>query len=316
MPPGTPTYPPAPIKSKDFCSVVVVYTGNFVHVGHHPRAPAHHSGQPAPDTRRAAPGFARLPRRSCPPTSSPSSATPSWSGRAFRTPGTTTPRSSNATPTLRTRRGPASSSVRPATARASSTRPSRSSRRSSPSTPAIRSPTSSSTAWPWPTTIRSSRSSRTRRRPASRSSTSASWSRTIRRVGTPPTRWPRSTSAADVWPRKRSGWRTTISARATPSAGRQRLELVIKEYPRTLVVPEALWLLADLNMREGKTRAGPRAAAAAAAGVRLHRVRPAGHPAAARPEIVHARHRRPPLRHPHASDAGDARGHGQGRGGR
>jgi outer membrane protein assembly factor BamD len=45
-------------------------------------------------------------------------------------------------------------------------------------------------------------------------------------------------------------------SQGNPSAGRQRLELVIKEYPRTLVVPEALWLLADLNMREGKTEQG------------------------------------------------------------
>ena len=38
-----------------------------------------------------------------------------------------------------------------------------------------------------------------------------------------------------------------------PSAARQRLELVLKEYPRTLVMPEALWLLAEVNFREGKT---------------------------------------------------------------
>jgi len=38
-----------------------------------------------------------------------------------------------------------------------------------------------------------------------------------------------------------------------PSAARQRLELVLKEYSRTLVVPEALWLLAEVNFREGKT---------------------------------------------------------------
>jgi len=37
-----------------------------------------------------------------------------------------------------------------------------------------------------------------------------------------------------------------------PGAARQRLELVLKEYPRTLVVPEALWLLAEVNLREGK----------------------------------------------------------------
>jgi outer membrane protein assembly factor BamD len=37
-----------------------------------------------------------------------------------------------------------------------------------------------------------------------------------------------------------------------PSAARQRLELVLREYPRTLVVPEALWMLAEVNLREGK----------------------------------------------------------------
>ena len=41
-------------------------------------------------------------------------------------------------------------------------------------------------------------------------------------------------------------------SQGNPKAARQRLELVIKDYPRTLVVPEALWLLAELNMREGK----------------------------------------------------------------
>jgi len=38
-----------------------------------------------------------------------------------------------------------------------------------------------------------------------------------------------------------------------PRAARQRLELVLKEYPRTLVVPEALFLLAEVNLREGRT---------------------------------------------------------------
>ena len=40
-----------------------------------------------------------------------------------------------------------------------------------------------------------------------------------------------------------------------PSVARQRLELVLKEYPRTLVVPEALWLLAEVNVHEGKDAA-------------------------------------------------------------
>jgi outer membrane protein assembly factor BamD len=37
-----------------------------------------------------------------------------------------------------------------------------------------------------------------------------------------------------------------------PSAARQRLELVLKDYPRTLVVPEALYTLAEVNFYEGK----------------------------------------------------------------
>lgn len=37
-----------------------------------------------------------------------------------------------------------------------------------------------------------------------------------------------------------------------PSAARQRLELVLKQYPRTLVVPETLFLLAEVNFYEGK----------------------------------------------------------------
>jgi len=40
-----------------------------------------------------------------------------------------------------------------------------------------------------------------------------------------------------------------------PSGARQRLELVIKDYPRTLVYPEALWLLAEVNFYESKTDA-------------------------------------------------------------
>jgi outer membrane protein assembly factor BamD len=36
------------------------------------------------------------------------------------------------------------------------------------------------------------------------------------------------------------------------AAARQRLESVLKEYPRTLVVPEALWLLAEALQREGR----------------------------------------------------------------
>jgi len=41
-------------------------------------------------------------------------------------------------------------------------------------------------------------------------------------------------------------------AQGTPSAARQRLELVLREYPRTLVIPEALFLLAEVNLYEGK----------------------------------------------------------------
>jgi outer membrane protein assembly factor BamD len=37
-----------------------------------------------------------------------------------------------------------------------------------------------------------------------------------------------------------------------PSGARQRLEKVIKEYPRAPVIPEALFLLADVNFSEGR----------------------------------------------------------------
>ncbi|MBI4634899.1 MAG: outer membrane protein assembly factor BamD [Candidatus Rokubacteria bacterium] len=38
-----------------------------------------------------------------------------------------------------------------------------------------------------------------------------------------------------------------------PGAARQRLELVLRDYPRTLVIPETLYLLAEVNLREGRT---------------------------------------------------------------
>jgi outer membrane protein assembly factor BamD len=38
-----------------------------------------------------------------------------------------------------------------------------------------------------------------------------------------------------------------------PSAARQRLELVLRDYPRTLVVPETLYRLAEVNFYEGKS---------------------------------------------------------------
>src|SRR6266850_1359531 len=38
------------------------------------------------------------------------------------------------------------------------------------------------------------------------------------------------------------------------AAARPRLEFVIKEYPRTLVIPEALFTLAEVNIAEGKAR--------------------------------------------------------------
>jgi len=37
-----------------------------------------------------------------------------------------------------------------------------------------------------------------------------------------------------------------------PSAARQRLEAVLRDYPHALVVPEALYMLADVKGREGK----------------------------------------------------------------
>jgi outer membrane protein assembly factor BamD len=45
---------------------------------------------------------------------------------------------------------------------------------------------------------------------------------------------------------------TYYFTQGSAGAARQRLELVLREYPRTLVIPEALWLLAEVNLREGK----------------------------------------------------------------
>ena len=39
-----------------------------------------------------------------------------------------------------------------------------------------------------------------------------------------------------------------------PGAARQRLETVLKDYPRTLVIPEALFRLADIHASEGRTK--------------------------------------------------------------
>ncbi|MGH7896225.1 MAG: outer membrane protein assembly factor BamD [Candidatus Binatia bacterium] len=41
-----------------------------------------------------------------------------------------------------------------------------------------------------------------------------------------------------------------------PGAARQRLELVLKEYPRTPVIPETLYTLAEVNFSEGRSREG------------------------------------------------------------
>lgn len=41
-----------------------------------------------------------------------------------------------------------------------------------------------------------------------------------------------------------------------PGAARQRLELVLREYPRTLVVPETLFRLAEVNFSEGRAGDG------------------------------------------------------------
>jgi outer membrane protein assembly factor BamD len=46
---------------------------------------------------------------------------------------------------------------------------------------------------------------------------------------------------------------TYYFGQGNPSAARQRLELILKEYPRTLVVPETMFLLAEVNFREKRT---------------------------------------------------------------
>ena len=59
----------------------------------------------------------------------------------------------------------------------------------------------------------------------------------------------RSTSAATGSPRRALG-RDVLLHQGNPSTARQRLELVLKEYPRTLVIPETLFLLAEVNFYE------------------------------------------------------------------
>jgi outer membrane protein assembly factor BamD len=49
---------------------------------------------------------------------------------------------------------------------------------------------------------------------------------------------------------------TYYFTQGNPSAARQRLEFVLKEYPRTLVIPETLFTLAEVNFAEGKKREG------------------------------------------------------------
>jgi outer membrane protein assembly factor BamD len=49
---------------------------------------------------------------------------------------------------------------------------------------------------------------------------------------------------------------TYYFTQGNPSAARQRLEFVLKEYPRTLVIPETLYTLAEVNFAEGKNREG------------------------------------------------------------
>lgn len=43
-------------------------------------------------------------------------------------------------------------------------------------------------------------------------------------------------------------------SQGNPSAARQRLEFVLKEYPRTLVIPETLYTLAEVYFAEGRNR--------------------------------------------------------------
>jgi outer membrane protein assembly factor BamD len=47
---------------------------------------------------------------------------------------------------------------------------------------------------------------------------------------------------------------TYYFSQGNASAARQRLEFVLKEYPRTLVIPETLYTLAEVNLVEGKRR--------------------------------------------------------------
>src|SRR2546430_14486967 len=82
-----------------------------------------------------------------------------------------------------------------------------------------------------------------------------------------------------------------------PSAARQRLELVLKDYPRTLVIPETLFLLAEVNFYEGKKEEAVELLRRPSAeeGVTQWGGRAAGRPRA--PREPGGRHRRPPVGH-------------------
>jgi outer membrane protein assembly factor BamD len=47
---------------------------------------------------------------------------------------------------------------------------------------------------------------------------------------------------------------TYYLGQGNPGAARTRLELVLKQYPRTLVIPETLYTLAEVNFSEGRTK--------------------------------------------------------------
>ena len=153
-----------------------------------------------------------------------------------------------------------------------------------------------------------------RRRPWTPSRSSSG---TIPIAATPATRSRRSRSAAAALPRRSCGSRATTSNQGNTSAARQRLEGVIKEFPRTLVIPEALFRLGEVYSADGRTAGRAGAVPPRCRRVLLHRMGPPRGPAAPdRHEVSTPMHDVVDLR----SDTltlptpADARGHGARRG--
>ena len=103
-----------------------------------------------------------------------------------------------------------------------------------------------------------------------------------------------------------------------PGGARQRLELILKEYPRTLVIPGNALAARRGQRARGQDARGHRGSSSASPPSSRTPTTGGGPPSACarrnRPRRHRARRRRPPLRHPDHPHPRNARGHGPRRG--